>query len=238
LGVYLFQKFIQQNKSYYLYLSITAFGLTFYTYNTANIFVPLLVVGLIISNWKKFFSILSFKKIIISLGLTLLFIIPILTQIFSGQAANRFGLVNIFNDPKTINQIIDRRTSFSATSPKQERFFYNKATAWTTAFFQNYLEAISPLVLFNKGDTINIRHNIPGFGLLFLSFDMSDPFILEEMKVGDLIYCGYMQLVNLFFNLEKRYQESKKGIILIIDNVELNLHPLVLRELIKGKRLY
>ena len=170
LGVYLFQKFIQQNKSYYLYLSITAFGLTFYTYNTANIFVPLLVVGLIISNWKKFFSILSSKKIIISLGLTLLFIIPILTQIFSGQAANRFGLVNIFNDPKTINQIIDRRTSFSATSPQQERFFYNKITGWTTAFFQNYLEAISPLVLFNKGDTINIRHNIPQFGLLFLSF--------------------------------------------------------------------
>lgn len=70
------------------------------------------------------------------------------------------------------------------------------------------------------------------------SFDISDPFILEEMKVGDLIHCGYMQLVNLFFNLEKRHQESKKGIILIIDNVELNLHPLVERELIKVLNTY
>lgn len=170
LGVYLFQKFIQNSKPSLLYLSIISFGLTFYTYNTANIFVPLLVIGLIIGNWKKFFSILNSKKLIISIGLTLLFIIPIGIQIFSGQAANRFSLVNIFNDPKTINHIIDRRTSFSATNPKSERFFYNKASGWTTAFFQNYLEAISPLVLFNQGDTINIRHNIPQFGLLFLSF--------------------------------------------------------------------
>lgn len=170
LGVYLFQKFIQNSKSLYLYLSIASFGLTFYTYNTANIFVPLLVILLVITNWKKFFSLLNLKKIVFGIGLTLLFIVPILSQIFSGQAANRFNLVNIFNDPKTIPQIIDRRTSFSATSPKEERIFYNKITAWSTAFFQNYLEAISPLVLFNKGDTINIRHNIPGFGLLFLSF--------------------------------------------------------------------
>ena len=170
LGVYLFQRFIQNAKSSFLYLSIISFGLTFYTYNTANIFIPLLVVFLIISNWKKVFSILNLKKISISIGLTLLFIIPIGIQIFSGRAANRFNLVSIFSDQKTILEIIDRRTSFSATNPKEERFFYNKVTGWTTAFFQNYLEAISPLVLFNKGDTINIRHNIPRFGLLFLSF--------------------------------------------------------------------
>lgn len=70
------------------------------------------------------------------------------------------------------------------------------------------------------------------------AFDMSDPFILEEMKVGDLIHCGYMQLVNLFFNLERNYRDSKKEIILIIDNVELNLHPLVERELIKVLNTY
>jgi predicted ATP-dependent endonuclease of OLD family len=65
------------------------------------------------------------------------------------------------------------------------------------------------------------------------SFDMSDPFILEEMKVGDLIHCGYMQLVNLFFSLERFHQKDKRKIILIIDNFELNLHPLVQRHLIK-----
>lgn len=168
-GVYLFQKFIQSSKAHYLYLAIISFGLTFYTYNTANIFVPLLVVFLILTNFKKVFSIKP-KKIIISFGLTILLITPIFLQIISGRAANRFGLISIFNDPKTISQIVDRRTSFSATNPNKERFFYNKITMWTTTFFQNYLEAFSPLILFNKGDITNIRHNIPQFGLLFLSF--------------------------------------------------------------------
>lgn len=170
LGVYLFQRFIENSKSSFLYTSIICFGLTFYTYNTANIFVPLLVVFLIISNWKKVFSILNLRKIIISVGLTLIFIIPIGIQIFSGSASNRFGLISIFNDQKTISQIIDRRTSFSATNPNEERFFYNKATSWFTVFFQNYLESVSPSFLFSRGDTSNIRHSLPQFGLLFLAF--------------------------------------------------------------------
>jgi len=169
-AIYFFQKFIQSPKTAFLYLSIIFFGLTFYTYNTANIFTPLIVVYLLITNRQKIFTNINPKKIIISLGLTLLFILPIFTQILSGRAANRFGLISIFNDQKTISHIIDQRTSLFATNPKIERVFYNKATAWTSVFFQNYLESISPIFLFNKGDTNNLRHNLPQFGLLFLAF--------------------------------------------------------------------
>lgn len=169
LGIYLFQKFIQNSNIYFLYLAIISFGLTFYTYNTANIFVPLLVIFLILTNVKKVFS-LKPQKIIISLGLTILFIAPIFLQIVSGKAANRFGLISIFNDQKTISHIIEQRTSPFATDPKTERVFYNKFTGWTSVFFQNYLESISPTFIFNQGDINNLRHNLPKFGLLFLSF--------------------------------------------------------------------
>lgn len=169
-AIYFFQKFIQSSKTVFLYLSIIFFGLTFYTYNTANIFTPLIVFYLLATNRQKFFSLIDLKKIAISIGLTFLFILPILTQIFSGRAANRFGLISIFNDQKTISHIINQRTSPFATNPKTERIFYNKFTAWTSAFFQNYLQSISPIFIFNQGDNTNLRHNLPQFGLLFFAF--------------------------------------------------------------------
>ena len=169
-AIYFFQKYIQSLKTFTLYLSIVFFGLTFYTYNTANIFTPLIVIYLLLSNWQKFFANINLKKIIISIGLTLTFILPIITQIFSGRAANRFGLISIFNDQKTISYIINQRTSPFATNPKIEKVFYNKLTVWTSVFFHNYLESLSPKFLFSQGDTINLRHNLPQFGLLFLAF--------------------------------------------------------------------
>lgn len=169
-AIYFFQKFIQSYKIAFLYFSIIFFGLTFYTYNTANIFTPLIVIYLLITNWQKIFANINLKKIIISIGLTLIFILPILSQIFSGRAANRFGLISIFNDQKTISNIIEQRTSPFATNTKTERIFYNKFTAWTSVYFKNYLESLSPIFLFNQGDTNNLRHNLPQFGLLFLAF--------------------------------------------------------------------
>ena len=43
-GTYFFYLFVRYLKNKFLYLSIIFFGLSFYTYNTANIFVPLLVI--------------------------------------------------------------------------------------------------------------------------------------------------------------------------------------------------
>jgi len=169
-GVYFIYKYLDSSKNKFLYLSILFFCLSFYAYNTANIFVPLLVVFIFLSNLSKFKSILKPKSIVISFLLFFIITIPLLIQIFFGQAANRFGLINIFNDQKIVTNIIEKRTSFSATTPNIEKIFHNKPIAWSQEFLKNYLNAFSLPFLFSSGDTFNLRHSIPGFGLIFISF--------------------------------------------------------------------
>lgn len=169
-AIYFAFKFISNSKNKYLYLSILFFCLCFYTYNTANIFVPLLVIFIFLGNFSKFKTKLKVKNILVSIIVFLLIAGPIIYQIFFGTAANRFNLVGIFNDQKTINQIIDQRTSFSASDPKTESLFHNKPIYFSREFFKNYLSSISPIYLFITGDQYNLRHSVPGFGLLFISF--------------------------------------------------------------------
>lgn len=169
-GTYFFIKFIQTLKNKYIYFSIISFGLTFYTYNTSNIFVPFLVLFLIFSNFKIIKKKLNIKLIISTIILTLLFITPIIIQILFGQAGTRFSSLSIINNQKIINQIVEKRTSFSAGNPQIEKIFYNKPIYFFKEFIKNYLDSISLSFLFVNGDNSNLRHSIPGFGLIFLSF--------------------------------------------------------------------
>lgn len=169
-GIFFFYKFLNFGKNKYLYLSIFIFCLSFYTYNIANIFVPLIIITIIVTNLKNFISKIKFKNFLISLILFLLLILPLSLQIFFGTAANRFNLISIFNNQNIINQIIEKRTSFSAISPKIEVIFHNKATAWGGEFTKNYISSFSLPFLFIYGDQINYRHTIPNFGLIFLSY--------------------------------------------------------------------
>lgn len=169
-AIYFAYRFTDQNKNKYLYLSIILFSLSFYTYNTANIFVPLIVLSIFFSNFKTFSSKIKFKNFFISLILFLILVSPLIYQIFFGAAAGRFKLINIFHDQTLIEQIINKRTSLSSVSPTTEAIFHNKPTAWANEFIKNYLTAFSFPFLFVSGDQINIRHTIPGFGLIFVSF--------------------------------------------------------------------
>jgi len=170
-GVYYSYKFIDNNKNKYLYLSIFFFCLSFYTYNTANIFVPLLIIFIFLSNFKYFKSKINHKNIFISLLIFLLLTTPILFKILFGSAANRFGLISIFNNQQITNEIINKRTIFSAhPSLFVERLFHNKPISWTSEFIKNYLSSFSIPFLFLYGDQTNLRHSVPGFGLFFVTF--------------------------------------------------------------------
>jgi 4-amino-4-deoxy-L-arabinose transferase-like glycosyltransferase len=168
-GIYLFFNFLKSGKNIFAYLSLISFALSFYAYNTANIFVPLLAIFLVIANLKNLQSKLNIKNISIGATITFILVLPMIKNILFGSAANRFNLISIFNDKNTIDSIINKRTSFSAASPSIEKLFHNKPIAWTQTFLHNYVNSISPSFLFLNGDP-RPRHSITGFGLLFLSF--------------------------------------------------------------------
>ena len=169
-AIYFTLKFIETSRQKYLYFAIIHFCLSFYTYNTANIFVPLIILFLFFNNFKKITSKINLKNFFVSFAIFFCLTLPLIYQIFFGTAANRFNLISIFHDQTLIDNIITKRTSFSSSTQLVEKIFHNKPVVWGKTFIQSYLSSFSLPFIFSSGDQINIRHSLPGFGLVFLVF--------------------------------------------------------------------
>jgi len=163
LGTYLF---VRKRE----FLSFVPFALTIYTYSTASVFTPLLVLALFFIYRPDIIKIKNTWKLLASLVIVL----PMVYNVFFGQAAERFKGISIFNDPKIIENIILQRTDPWVGRSPLETFFHNKYFAYATTFGQNYLKAFSPEFLFLQGDP-NFRQSIGGQGeLLWITI----PFLL------------------------------------------------------------
>lgn len=169
-ATYYFYTYIKKDKIFFLYLSVVLFGLSFYTYNTANIFIPLLVLYLLFSsNFLK--KQLNLKNLFLVITLTLVLISPMIKEILWGKATERFSSLNIFNNQNIVDQIIIKRTSFSSLNNQTiERLFHNKLINFSNTFLKNYFQSISPSFLFFNENQINPRHSISSNGLLFITF--------------------------------------------------------------------
>jgi 4-amino-4-deoxy-L-arabinose transferase-like glycosyltransferase len=157
-GTYFFLKAKEQSWLYLL--SAVCFGLSFYTYNIANVFVPLWGLALLFFRFK---TAKKLKPLFVPAGLLVVIVFPLGLKILGGQAAGRFSQINIFANQKSIDWLIEKRSS--GGNDLLERVFHNKLTRFSLDFAQNYLTAFSPQFLFISGDP-NPRHSIPGFGLL------------------------------------------------------------------------
>lgn len=146
-------------------LSAFLFALSLYTYNTANIFLPLWLVFLFLSQFKALKK--DFRQLLLPALVFLALSLPILLSILKGEAATRFQSISIFSNPQAHDELISKRTT--GLAPAKERIFHNKATVWGRQFAENYLTALSPEFLFLKGGP-NPRHSVPGFGVLYLIF--------------------------------------------------------------------
>ena len=168
-GTFCFLKALR-GQFFWLLAAVISFGLTFYTYNTANVFVPLWALVLVFFYRREIFRLWekSSRKIVFSLGFGIMVVSPLLFQILLGSAAFRFNLISIFSNPRTLETIVFKRSAVEFGSIL-ERFFHNKPIYWLREFLSNYLEAFSFKFLFVSGDP-NPRHSIPGIGLLFFSF--------------------------------------------------------------------
>ncbi len=174
LGVYWYLLGREEPKFYRLFLFPLV--LTFYTYSTANLFTPILVVLLLLlfpPDFKK----VGNRATALSLTFGLLLFLPILYHLTFGAAAGRFRLINIFSDKKIIDQVIIDRTRPWVVNPTLEKIFHNKATTFLAAFGTNYLTPFSTEFLFISGDP-NFRQSVSRFGELLVVFA---PFLLAGL---------------------------------------------------------
>lgn len=150
-------------RTLYWLISVILFSLTFYTYNTANIFVPLLALGFAWV-WKKEILGLGRTKQVAILLTTIVFILPIVWNILFGFAALRFSHFSVFSDKDIVDQINQRRTE--AGGGLVETLAHNKLVGWSRRMVDNYASAFSTEFLFKDGDYV-LRHSIGEIGEFF-----------------------------------------------------------------------
>lgn len=153
-----------------IYLSLIPFVLTLYTYSTANIFTPLLILSLYLIYRPKISMTKDWYKLLPGFILAL----PIAYFILLGPASGRFSGISIFNDQKEVDNLIISRTEPWVLGSGMEKYFHNKPIMYLTTYFRNYTSALSGEFLFLNGDP-NFRHSISHVGELPLFFA---PFLL------------------------------------------------------------
>jgi len=163
-GVYFFLK-ARSNPSF-LIPGSTLLGLSVWTYNSARIFVPLLIIVLAVIYWqniKKGFSV-SKRTVVFPLLIVFFFLAPMFFQLFRPAGFARYGWVAIL-DEGAINKILDLRLKINAPYPIP-RLISNKATYFAKIFTKNYFSHFSPEFMFFKGGT-NYQFSVPDRGLIY-----------------------------------------------------------------------
>ncbi len=160
-GIWFFLKGIQE-KRWYIILSVIFFVISIYTFNTARVVVPLLVLFLSAIFRKQLIR--NKKQTFIAILVGILLILPIFSFLFSPQASLRFKEVNIFTDievVKTSNQeIINDSSSIS-------RIIHNRRVGYALSYLKHYFDNFNPSFLFIRGDG-NPKFSTQDVGQMYL----------------------------------------------------------------------
>lgn len=180
-GVWLFLGAVE-DKAWYLPLSVASFILSVYTFNSARVVAPLLLVVLGCIFIRR---LLHYKKqLLIAVILGVLLLLPTARFLLSPQASLRFKEVNIFSDVflvKESNQEIQ-----NDNNAWWSKLIHNRRLVYTTAFLHHYFDNLNPSFLFIKGDG-NPKFSTQDVGELYvwdLPFFIAGAFFLFKRKEG------------------------------------------------------
>lgn len=189
VGMWTFLAAIQEKK-WLLLISVISFVLSLYSFNSSRIVAPLLVVMLALAFYKDLWKIK--KQAILAIILGIILSSPLVPFMLSPQAKVRFQEVNIFTDPKLIEnrnqQIVNDDNSIIS------RVIHNHRVVYGLAYATHYLDHFNPSYLFTKGD-INPKFSIQDVGQMYL-FDL--PFILLGLFLLFRKREGYWWIVPLW----------------------------------------
>lgn len=166
-GMWLFLESIQaQKKRITLLLSLSAisFVLTLYTFNSARVVTPLLVLMLVVTFRQWIFA--HVRSVAIAAGIGMLLVIPIIPFLLSPQAGLRYKEVNIFSDVS----VIERSNTFiqQDNNAVWSRFIHNRRLAYAAEYAMHYLDHFNTAFLFISGD-VNPRFSTQDVGELYLA---------------------------------------------------------------------
>ncbi len=194
-GVLFLLKGIKKKK--YLYLSAILFALSFYTFNTPRVFVPLLGLSFVVTHFKKIWQ--NKKHFILAAGLFILIVAPLVPHMLSEEGRLRYREVNIFSNIKPLQQAnqrmqIDNNTWWS-------RILHNRRFVYSRLFLKHYFDHFKAKYLFFTGDR-NPRFSSQDVGQLYL---FSLPFLVM----------GIIYLIKAINKKEHSIKETNNKIIFV-----------------------
>ena len=162
LGVYLF--LYAKNKKWFLVLSIISFVISMYTFNTARIVAPLLVLGLVFFNRKYLLS-KARNQLLTSIVVGALIFLPLFLFLLTPQSKLRFQEVNIFSDGAVVeraNQQIE-----NDGNALWSKIIHNRRLGYATEYIKHYFDNLSGDFLFIRGDG-NPKFSIRDVGQMYI----------------------------------------------------------------------
>ena len=159
-GTYYWIKYLKIGGWKRLFLAGGLFAAAVYTYNTANLFTPILVLTsawIWKWQWKKLGNLLIVGGCLCG---------PLLVNIFWGSAADRFKLFSVWGSKEVAEEVISLR---NGASNRFSKIFYNKVTLSAERIIFNYSNAFSADFLFGQGD-VTLRHSLHYVGNIYWVF--------------------------------------------------------------------
>lgn len=144
-------------------LSVVSFVLSMYTFNTARIVVPILVLVLAFVFHRKLLR--HLKITIISFLIGFFMFIPLLLFLNTPQAKLRYEEVNIFSDIGIIERV-NQQVENDGNS-YYSKFIHNRRLAYGVQFLRHYFDNLNPAFLFIQGDG-NPKFSIQDVGQLYI----------------------------------------------------------------------
>lgn len=163
-GIYFFVKSLEDYR--FLISSSILLGLSVWTYNSARVFVPLILLALILIYWAELKAEYrkNRKRIILPLLIFAFFFIPMFIQLAMPAGQARYGKVSII-DEGAIAKIEEARNT-SKLPPVINRLINNRVTYFSEVFIKNWATHYSASFLFFNGGT-DYQFSIPGKGIIY-----------------------------------------------------------------------
>lgn len=139
---------------------VLSFALSMYTYQSARVIAPLLVLGLVLLYRPK--------RIITAAVFGLLLLIPLAYNLITTNAASRLSGVGLLADEGPVNRAKELRGQHADWGSPTSRIFHNRPVLYTIQFLKNYTDHFFGDFLFVNGDAIQ-RNKVPETGLLYLT---------------------------------------------------------------------
>src|SRR3989344_1135341 len=163
-AIFFFLKFINNPKGTYLYVSAILFGLSFYSYQSEKVFVPLIIVALSFIFFQKLIQ--RKKQVFLAAFLGLIIVVPVLIATFSPNGLIRFKATSAFNinDESYTNAAKDRLIAKQRGDILRE-IINNNRFVTIKIFLSNYLSHFNPYWLFTNN--ANEDFKAPEVGLMY-----------------------------------------------------------------------